>query len=166
MDMDVKANDWQCAGLFQIAGGRVAAAGHFNFIFYSKTAGGSGMFTFSGVGLGVGGDASGAVLPVDFDKFSSPWASIEGTKPFSGWDLHKAWGRLTTLGGSAGGIGYGLVFITACPPWSWDDTWFASQSVGGYGTGGAGAGGFVLGGGWNYKKAVQLKPKGEYDDMA
>jgi hypothetical protein len=165
MDMDLKTDDWQACAAMQISGARYVGGGLFTFLFYSKKAGGTGIFTFKGVGLGLGGDASGFVLPHDFDKFSTPWSSLECTKSFSGWELNKAWGRLTDMGGGIG-IQYALIFITACPPWSWSDNYFASQSVGGYGAGGAGAGALTLGGGWSYKGTTKIAPKGEFDDYA
>jgi hypothetical protein len=143
--------------MMQIAGADVVGAGLYTFDFYSKSVGVSARFVFKGVGAGLGGDASGFVVPHDFGDISSSWSTLECDQPFSVWDLNGAWGRLTDLGGGIG-IQYSLLFITAAPPWSWSRSYFHSQSAGGYGGGGAGGGGFVLVGNWRFKQVVNTTP--------
>src|SRR5262245_39000555 len=116
----------------------------------------TGLFTFKGGGVGLGGDPSGFVIPHDFGDFSTPWSSLDCDQSLSGWQLNGAWGRVTAMGG--GGVQYTLLYVTAAPAWSLLKSYFHSQNAGGYGGGGAGAGGFVLVGNWRYKKVLNLQP--------
>jgi hypothetical protein len=141
----------------QIAGADGIGAGLFYFDFYSPTAGFTSRFSFSGTGFGLGGNAAGTLVPGEGPL--GPWSSIETDNAFSVNDLHGAQGRLTNL--SVGvGIGYGLVYITAAPPWSFS-SWFSSQNVGGYGTS-TGAGIMTLVGGWEFKSVSGNTPPSCY----
>lgn len=164
MSLGMKASDWQVCGVMSLAGSDGVGGGLFFFDFYSAKANLTARFTFKGAGVGlggsykgtsVGGDASGTAVPEDIGPFG-PWSSIECTKEFCVWDLNGAWGRLTTLGGGIG-LTFGFVFITAAPPWSFSDNYFASQNVGGFGTG-VGVTGLILAGNWRFKHVVENRP--------
>ncbi len=163
MGLGDKVDDWQACGIMQVAGGDVAAAGLFVFDFYSAKAAVTGRFTFKGGGLGIGGNASGTALPADIGTFG-PWSSVSCDKPFSIWNLNGAWGRISTLGFGMG-VTFGVVFITAAPPWSAFDSFFHSQNVGGFATG-AGAGGLVVVGNWRFKKVVETTPSSYKNDTS
>lgn len=159
-----RVNDWQVCGVLSLAGSDGIGAGLFIFDFYSAKANLTARFTFKGGGVGlggeyqggsIGGDGSGTGLPEDIGPFGQ-WSSIECTKEFSVWDLNGAWGRLTTLS-SGVGLTIGVVFVTAAPPWSLFDNYFASQNVGGLGSG-VGVTGLILVGNWRFKKVVVNKP--------
>ena len=100
MDWQKKTTDWQVCCLGQIAGGVGVAGGWFLFCFYSAEAGGSAYFVFSGIGMGVGGNASGILNPEDYGTVSAPWSSMSsypwicGVNPFSANDLSGATGRI------------------------------------------------------------------------
>jgi hypothetical protein len=155
MGLGDRVNDWQACGLMQVAGGEGVAAGLFIFDFYSAAAGLTGRFTFKGGGIGIGGNASGTVVPSQIGPFG-PWSSVDCDTPFSIWDLNGAWGRITSA--SVGmGLEFGVVFITAAPPWSMFNSFFHSQNVGGFSTG-AGAGAIALVGNWRFKMVVNNSP--------
>lgn len=146
MGLGEAANDWQVCMVLSIAGGAGVAAGTFRFDFYSAAAGICARFKFVGVGLGEGGDLSGTALPADLGAFS-PWSSIDCDRNFSVWDLNGSWGRLSSIGVGMG-VGFGPCMITAAKPFL--NSWFHSQNVGGFGTGGVGASGQVLIGRWRF----------------
>ena len=146
MAIETKATDWQVCMLLNAAAGAGAAAGTFRFDFYSATAGITARFKF--VGVGEGGNLSGAVLPADIGSFG-PWSSITCDKAFSVWDLNGSWGRLSTI--SVGmGVTLGPMYITAAKNFWSLESWFHSQDVGGFGTGPGGLGGEVLIGRWTF----------------
>jgi hypothetical protein len=164
MSLGIKANDWQACGVLSLAGSDGIGGGLFIFDFFSAKANLTARFTFKGGGVGLGGkyngeswggDASGTAMPADVGSFG-PWSSIKCSKEFSVWDLNGAWGRLTTLSGGIG-LTFGFVYITAAPPWSIFTNYFASQNVGGFGTG-IGVTGLILVGNWRYKQIVQNRP--------
>ena len=113
----------------------------------------TGRFRLSGAGIGLGGNASGTMLPV---QGVSPWSSIECDEAFSINDLNNCWGRLTTLSVGAA-VTAGVVYITAAPRFWSTRTYFHSQDVGGLGTG-LGAGGMVIIGGWHFSHVVGNRP--------
>lgn len=155
MGLDTQANDWQVCGVMQVAAGEGVAAGLMVFDFFSPTAGVSARFTFKGVGMGLGGDASGTALPDQIGPFG-PWSSITADKPFSVWALNGAWGRVTSAGVGMG-VTFGVLFITAAPAWSLLESYFHSQNVGGFSTG-AGAGALALVGNWRFKCVTNNQP--------
>ena len=146
MALETSATDWQVCMILSIAGGAGIAAGTYRFDFYSPTAGLSARFKFVGIGVGEGGDLSGTTLPAVLGPFS-PWSGIKCDRSFSVWDLNGSWGRLSSV--TVGmGVGLGPVLITAAKPFL--SSWFHSQDVGGFGTGGYGASGEVLIGRWRF----------------
>lgn len=164
MSLGMKVDDWQVCGVLSLAGSSGIGGGVFVFDFYSDSAKLSARFTFKGGGVGlggeyqggsIGGDGSGTAVPDDIGPFG-PWSKITCAKKFSVWDLNGAWGRLTTLS-SGVGLTIGVVFITAAPPWSLFDNYFASQNVGGLGSG-VGVTGLILVGNWRFKRVVQNIP--------
>jgi len=167
MDWSKKTSDWQVCCLGQIAAGQVAAGGWYLFCFYSKTAGGAGYYVFSGIGLGVGGNASGVVNPEDYGAVSAPWTTLSsvpwvcGVNDFSGNDLAGATGRISSLGAGIYVVGYSITYISASPL-SATDYYFYSQNVGGLGYGASGGIGGVNGqviiGGWSFLKEASLRP--------
>jgi hypothetical protein len=165
MGLSTRANDWQVCGLVSLAGGAGAGAGLCIFDFYSATAGVSARFGFKGGGLGVGGNAGGTTLGQDVGPFTA-WSDIEAVNPFSVWDLNGAWGRLASFGGGIG-LGYGIVAITAAPPWAWSGNraFFVSQSVGGLGFG-VGASGVLLVGNWRFRRVTHNTPGDSYETAA
>ena len=157
MAFSTKVTDWQVCGFSGLAGGAVIAAGLYKFIFYSQQAGVSESFLLKGVGLGVGGNASGLVVPQDFGDLGSPWSSIDCNQAFSAADLRGAWGRLTTLGGGIG-IQYALVYLTAAAHFWSTESFFNGQSVGGFSAGSAGAGGLTITGTWRHQGSSIYNP--------
>jgi len=157
MAFSTKVTDWQVCCFSGVAGGAVVAAGIYKFIFYSQQAGVSESFLLRGVGIGVGGNASGMTLPQDFGTLGSPWSAIDCDKAFSAADLRGSWGRLTTLGGGIG-VQYALVFLTASTHFWSTESFFHSQSVGGFGLGGAGAGGLTVTGTWRHSGSSIYNP--------
>jgi hypothetical protein len=155
MGLDTKCSDWQVCGVVSVAGGDVVGAGLFVFDFHSTTAGLTARTVFKGVGIGAGGNAGGTALGGDVGPLTS-FSSIDVDKPFCIWDLNGAWGRVGSFG-SGIGVSYGICAITAAPAWSWKTSYFASQNVGGLGTG-LGAGGVEIVGSWRFKKVVGNKP--------
>jgi hypothetical protein len=168
MDWQKKTTDWQVCCLGQIAGGAGVAGGWFLFCFYSAEAGGSAYFVFSGIGMGVGGNASGILNPEDYGAVSAPWSGMSsypwicGVNPFSANDLSGATGRISSLGGGVYVVGYSITYISASPFSSPDDYYFFSQNVGGLGygasSGSSGASGEVLKGAWTFLKEASLRP--------
>ncbi len=168
MDWMKKTADWQVCCLGQLAGGTGLAGGLFLFCFYSAAAGGSAYYSFGGMGMGVGGNASGILNPEDYGDVSAPWSSmyntpyVSGVKPFNTHDLAGATGRITSLGAGIGPIGYGVTYISASPFSNPNDHYFFSQNVGGFGIGGGksigGVNGAVLKGAWGFLKPASLKP--------
>lgn len=155
MGFATSANDWQVSGIAQIAAGEAVAAGLYVFDFYSATANVTGRFRLSGTGIGLGGNASGTLVPAEIGPFG-PWSSIDCDESFSLSDLNNCWGRLSTL--SVGmGLLFGVVYITAAPRFWSTRTYFHSQNVGGFGTG-AGAGGMVIVGGWHFSNITYNRP--------
>ena len=146
MGLGDTANDWQVCMILSIAGGAGIAAGTYRFDFYSASAGICARFKFVGFGVGEGGDLSGTALPANLGPFS-PWSSISCDRDFSVWDLNGSWGRLTSVVAGMG-VGLGPVLITAAKPFL--NSWFHSQDVGGFGTGGFGASGELLVGRWRF----------------
>ena len=155
MSLGDKQSDWQVCGAIAVAAADVAGAGLFVFDFYSKNAGGTGRFVFKGAGIGLGGNASGTMVPDEIGPFG-PWSSITVDEPFSIWDLNGAWGRLSSASMGAGLL-FGVTYITAAPPWSLLKSYFHSQNVGGFSKG-AGAGALVFVGNWRFKKVTSHKP--------
>lgn len=168
MDWIKRTTDWQVCCLGQIAGGTGIAAGYFLLCFYSAEAGGAAYFSFSGIGMGVGGNASGILNPEDYGDLSAPWSQmynvpyICGINAFSATDLNGATGRLSSLGVGAGPVGYGVTYISASPFSSPNDHYFFSQNVGGFGIGAptsiGGVGGEALKGAWTFLKEAALRP--------
>ena len=155
MGLGERATDWQVCGVAQIAAGEAVAAGIYVFDFYSATANITGRFRLSGAGIGLGGNASGTLVPAEIGPFG-PWSSIACDEAFSLSDLNNCWGRLSTL--SVGmGLLFGVVYITAAPRFWSTRTYFHSQNVGGFGTG-AGAGGIVIIGGWHFSNISRNQP--------
>lgn len=146
MALGTAANDWQACMILSIAGGAGIAAGTYRFDFYSPTAGLGARFKFVGMGVGEGGDLSGTALPAQLGPFG-PWSSIDCDRPFSVWDLNGSWGRLSSVNVGMG-VGLGPAYITAAKPFL--RSWFHSQNVGGFGTGGVGASGELLIGRWRF----------------
>ncbi len=155
MGLDTKSSDWQVCGILNAAGAEVLAAGLYVFDFFSQAANTTARFAFKGVGIGIGGDASGGVLPANLGPFT-PWSSIHCDKPFSVWDLNGAWGRVTNAGYGMG-VTFGIMYITAAPPWSMFEAFFHSQHVGGFGVG-AGAAAVALVGSWRFKRVSHNIP--------
>jgi hypothetical protein len=168
MDWQKKTTDWQVCCLGQIAGGTGVAGGYFLFCFYSADAGGSAYYSFSGVGMGVGGNMSGFLNPEDYGTLSAPWSGMSnipwicGVNPFNTYDLNGATGRISTLGGGVFIVGYSITYISASPFSNPNDNYFFSQSVGGLGYGAPGteigASGEVLKGAWTFLKEASLRP--------
>ena len=165
MSWNTRTTDWQVCGLGQVGYGAGYAAGTYLFCFYSATASVSGLYLFSGGGMGVGGNASGVVNPADYGAVSSPWSQLSsfpfvcGVKEFSGNDLNGAWGRISSLGVGGLGVTYGVTYITAAPPWAITNFYFFSQNVGGLGYGpGAGLGGQAIVGQWGFVSTTSLRP--------
>lgn len=160
-----KTMDWQVCCVGQAAGGAGVAAGAFVFIFHSKTAAVTGIYTFSGVGMGVGGNASGFVNPFDLGVVSSPWTQLYaptphvcGLIPFNTYDLNKTQGRITYMGVGGLGVTYGSMYISA---FKWNplaDGYFWSQPLYGAGFGAPGAGAGVLVGVWGFVKETSAHP--------
>jgi len=165
MGWNTRTTDWQVCGLGQVGYGAGYASGTYLFCFYSATAGVSGLYLFSGGGMGVGGNASGIINPADYGTVSSPWTQLAdqswggGLRAFSSYDLNGAWGRISSLGVGGLGISYGVTYITAAPPWSVTQYYFSSQNVGGLGYGpGGGVGGQAIVGQWGFAAVSTLKP--------
>lgn len=156
MPLETQANDWQVCMILNAAAGAVLAAGDFRFDFYSEAANLTARFKFYGVGLGAGGNLSGAVLPATLGPFG-PWSGITCDQKFSVWDLNGCWGRLSAIGGGSGVV-FGPMMITAAKRFFSTTTLFHSQNVGGFGVGGAGVGGEVLIGGWHYAGLSHNEP--------
>src|SRR5690349_16478566 len=121
MDWTKRTADWQVCCLGQGAVGFGIAGGFYVFAFYSSEAGGSAYYTFSGVGIGEGGNMSGTVNPADLGDISAPWSKLSnipyvcGVSPFNTYDLNGAGGRISSLGANVSIIGYGVTYITAGP---------------------------------------------------
>lgn len=155
MGFDAKANDWQVCCLVDLAAGNVIGAGLYVFDFYSPTVGTTVRFKFHGLGIGLGGNASGTTLPDEVGPFG-PWSQIACEKPFGVWDLNGSHGRLTNLSVGAA-IVVGVLYISAWPKWTLGEDWFYSQNVGGLGSG-VSSGGVVLLGRWRFNKVVANAP--------
>lgn len=160
-----RTTDWQvcCAG--QVAAGSTVAGGSFIFIFYSRTAGVSAVFSFSGAGLGFGGNASGVVNPANLGVVSSPWTQLAastpficGLNPFNTHDLNNTQGRITYIGVGAGGATYGGMYISAFQWNPFTDGYFWSQQIYGAGFGAPGAGAGVLVGVWGFVCETTIHP--------
>jgi len=162
MPLDTHASDWQVCLLLSLAGGAGVAAGDYVFDFYSATAGLTARFKFYGFGVGAGGNLSGTVIPAQLGPFG-PWSSIKCDKSFSVWDLNGSWGRLSSITFGMGVV-LGPVMITAAKRFWSTDSWFHSQDVGGFGSGGAGVSGEVVIGGWHYVTGSHNAPGSDDDN--
>ncbi|GAB2530493.1 hypothetical protein [Spirosoma aerophilum] len=165
MGWNTKTTDWQVCGLGQVGYGAGYASGTYLCCFYSETASVSGLYLFSGIGAGVGGNASGVINPADYGAVSSPWTNLTnmflvcGVREFSGNDLNGAMGRISSLGVGGLGVSYGVTYITAIPPWGSSEAYFYSQNIGGLGYGpGGGIGGQTLSGTWGFAATTNLRP--------
>jgi hypothetical protein len=168
MDWSKKTSDWQVCCIGQIAGGAGVAGGWYLFCFYSASAGGAGYYVFSGIGMGVGGNASGIVNPEDYGAVSAPWSTFSsipwvcGVNDFSANDLAGATGRISSLGAGVYVVGYSITYISASPYSSPNDYYFFSQNVGGLGYGASsgisGVNGQAIKGGWTFLKEASLRP--------
>lgn len=160
-----KTTDWHVCSLGQIAGGAVVAGGTFFFIFHSRTANVSGIYSFSGSGIGGGGNASGFLNPADMGIVSSPWTQLYrstphqcGLYPFNTHDLNNTQGRITYTGAGFGGVTYGTMFISAFKWNPFADGYFWSQPLSGAGFGMPGIGGGVLVGLWEFQAVTNIHP--------
>lgn len=167
MDWLKKTTDWQVCCLGQGAVGAVYSAGTYLFCFYSADAGGAAFYSFSGGGVGVGGNLSGTLNPADLGAVSAPWSRLTnvpwvcGVSAFNTYDLNGAGGRLSTVGANAGIVGYSATYITAGPLSDPLSSYFYSQSVGGLGFGpgkGLGTGGQLIFGAWGFIMESNLRP--------
>jgi len=147
MGLGDQASDWQVCGVGQVGVGLAIAAGDYVFDFYSSSLAMTARMRFYGVGVGLGGNASGTALPKVIGPFG-PWSAIGVDQPFSINDLNNCWGRLTTVDVGAG-VSFGAVYITAAPRFWSSNTYFNAQNVGGFALG-LGAGAIVLIGGWKF----------------
>ena len=140
-----KATDWQVCSVLSGAVAFEVAGGFFDFDFYSPTAGMTGRLRLGGLGAGVGGNASGTVLPL---PGQNPFTSINCDMAFSLDDLNGAWGRITQAGVGTG-VGFGVMYLTAAAHFFSFSSFFHSQNIGGWGTS-AGAGALSIVGifGW------------------
>jgi hypothetical protein len=160
-----KTTDWQVCCVGQAAGGAGVAGGAFLFIYYSRTAGVSGIYSFSGAGIGIGGNASGVVNPADLGVISSPWTQLYrstpfvcGLRAFNSYDLNGAAGRITYSGAGAFGFTYGGMYISASPWGITSDAYFFSQPIYGAGFGAAGVGAGSLAGTWGFVSETSAHP--------
>jgi hypothetical protein len=145
--LSTKASDWWVYGEAAFAGGAIASAGMYWFLFYSDTAGLCARFRFAGVGLGAGGNGIGLSIPG-----ASNWSQLSCDSAFSVWDLHLAPGDVTGIGASIG-AGYSYISIGAYK----GNTWlFSDQSVGGFGGGSIGLSLVSMTGRWKYLGQVIL----------
>jgi hypothetical protein len=139
-----KASDWWVAGRFSIGAALGLAAGKYVFDFYSESAGVWARYVFSGVGSGMGGNASGWSLPGIVD----PWNELPAKRAFSAADLHMCPGTLWTVSVGAG-AGVGTMKISAMSL----RTLFDEVEVGGI-SGQFGAGALAMAGRWRFTKNI------------
>lgn len=152
MGLGTKASDWEVCGLGDVGAARQVAAGIFLFDFRSQTAGITGRFRMSGAGMGVGGNASGTMIPLPDGMPLNHFTAIECDEPFSLYDLDNCWGRITTAGvGKV--LGWGICYITAAPAFFSTRAYFHSQNVGGWGTTFSPSA-MVIIGGWHFSNVV------------
>jgi len=143
MSRKIHADDWKVAGAAQVGGAAVVGGGVWTFIMQSAKANFSGMFTFTGYGLGAGGSLGGASMP-DWQSGGLSWTELECERAFSANDLDGSAGRLTTAGAGLS-VGYGVTIITA---FNWGGYMFSSQECFG-GTIGVGASAITTAGMWH-----------------
>ncbi|MBT0957505.1 hypothetical protein IV417_08905 [Alphaproteobacteria bacterium KMM 3653] len=143
MSRVIKADDWKVAGAAQVGGAAVVGGGVWTFIFQSAHAHFSGMYTFTGFGLGAGGSMGGASMP-DFSSGGLSWTNLECDRSFSADDLDGSAGRLTTAGAGLA-VGYGVAIVSA---FNWGGSMFSSQECFG-GSIGVGASAITMAGAWN-----------------
>ena len=166
MASNIRANDWEFAGVAQLGGEIVLGGGVNMFEVRSRRANFRGQYIFVGLGLGVGAGLSGASAPSPGEfrrgRAESPFTGIRCDRDFSADDLHLTSGRI-----SAGTVspvyGYGLMAITAyttvgtayTPFQIFLPAYFHSVDVSGWGVGLAANAGIIFGnwirlGGGNY----------------
>ncbi|GAB3509948.1 hypothetical protein GCM10027341_47660 [Spirosoma knui] len=160
-----RTTDWQVCCVGQAAAGVGVATGSFLFIFYSRTAGVSGIYGFGGLGIGLGGNASGVVNPANLGAVSSPWTQLYRTTPyicglreFNSYDLNGAAGRITYTGAGAFGVTYGGMYISASPWGITTNAYFYSQPIYGAGFGAPGVGAGSLSGNWSFVAETRIHP--------
>lgn len=111
-----KATDWECVGVATVgAAGGVAAAIQC-FEFRSAEAKFRGAYLFTGVGVGLGGNLGGGIMPSPADIVTNTkpdlWTPLRCVQAFSADDLDMAPGTYATI--SAGlALSYSLTSITA-----------------------------------------------------
>ena len=116
MASDIRANDWEFAGVAQLGGEIVLGGGINMFEVRSRRADFRGQYIFAGLGLGAGAGFSGASAPSPGEfrrgRAESPFGGIRCDRDFSADDLHLTSGRISS-GSISPMYGYGLMAITA-----------------------------------------------------